>query len=269
MREVAIILIFLSIYYFTSDVESYDLTNRIGIGLGNPYISLKQDINSKFSTELRCAYGEDILVVGPRFYCNLNPEEKIVIYVGGEGDYVTFDKDDIKGNGYIGMAFVGIEYFSTNNLTFCTDIGPAYVSLSADSENETDGIGWIINLGINYYFSDSSKSSDSTTDRSATSPKQSTQTPVPTSNTPSTTVTSSPVPARSTTVQQQHKQRRIVTVIIDNAPIFSGPGTTYSVITRVPAGVELILVDDSKKWYYQIELPDGMLGWISYVNCWR
>ncbi|MBU1753325.1 SH3 domain-containing protein [bacterium] len=250
MKEFAIILIFLSICCFTSDVESYDLTKRIGIGLGNPYASLKYGINSKFSTELRCAYGEDILVIGPRFYYNFNPKEKIVIYVGGEGDCVTFDKDDMKGNGYIGMAFIGMEYFSTNNLTFCTDIGQAYVSLSKDNKNEADGIGWVINLGINYYFSAA-------------------QTPVLTNSIPSTTITSPPVSTRSPVAQQPPKQRRTVTVIIDNVPIFSGPGTTYPIITTVPAGVEIILVDDSRKWYYQIELPDGILGWISYVNCHR
>ncbi len=248
MKKLAIVLIFLSICCFTSDVESYDLTKKFGIGLGNPYISLKYGINSKISTELRCAYGEDIIVIGPRFYYNLNPKEKIVICAGGEGNYVTFDKDDIKGNGYIGMAFIGVEYFSTNNLTFHTDVGPAYVSLSSDDENKSDGIGWVINLGINYYFSAA-------------------QTPILTKIIPSTTITSSPVSACPTTIQQLSNQRRIVTVTTDNAPIFSGPGTTFNIITTVPAGVELILVDDSKKWYYQIKLPDDMLGWISYVNC--
>ncbi|MEW6608550.1 MAG: hypothetical protein AB1414_14080 [bacterium] len=147
-----IIIISIFICYFLSNAESYNLTKRLGIGFGDPYISLKYGINSKISTELRCAYGEDILVIGPRFYHNFNPKEKVVIYIGVEGDYVTFDKDNLDGNGYIGMAFVGMEYFSINNLTFCTDIGPAYVLLSGDKESEADGIGWVINLGINYYF---------------------------------------------------------------------------------------------------------------------
>jgi hypothetical protein len=152
MIMVKIIILFLLTCCFISNVEAHDLTKRLGIGLGNPYISLKYGINSKFSTELRCAYGENILVVGPRFYHNFNPEDRVVIYLGVEGDYVTFDKDNLNGNGYIGMVFVGMEYFSTNNLTFCTDIGPAYVSLSGNNDSETDGIGWVINLGINYYF---------------------------------------------------------------------------------------------------------------------
>ncbi|MFH1961560.1 MAG: PorV/PorQ family protein [bacterium] len=83
----------------------------------------------------------------------------------------------------------------------------------------------------------------------------------------STTTTSAPVPTHSPAVRQQPKQIKTVTIIVDNAPIFSGPSIKNSVITTVPAGVELILVDDSKKWYYQVKLPDGSLGWISYVNC--
>ncbi len=66
---------------------------------------------------------------------------------------------------------------------------------------------------------------------------------------------------------QPPKQVKTVIIINNNTPIFSGPGIRYQVITTVPDGVELILVDDSKQWYYQVQLPDGKLGWISYINC--
>jgi len=77
----------------------------------------------------------------------------------------------------------------------------------------------------------------------------------------------SSVPTLQPAAGQPTKQVKTITITNDNAPIFSGPGTKYSVITTVPEGVELILVDDSKQWYYQVKLPDGRLGWISYVNC--
>ncbi|MDI6781245.1 MAG: PorV/PorQ family protein [bacterium] len=67
--------------------------------------------------------------------------------------------------------------------------------------------------------------------------------------------------------EQPSKQIRTVIVAIDNTPIFSGPGTRYPIITTVPDGIQLILVDDSKQWYYQVKLPDNKLGWISYANC--
>lgn len=103
-------------------------------------------------------------------------------------------------------------------------------------------------------------------------------------STPSTAATPSPIPvalpkppdpviqkqAAQTPVssnRQPPKQIKTVTIIVDNTPIFSGPGRTYPVITIVPDGVELILVDNSKKWYYQVKLPDGSLGWVSYANC--
>lgn len=89
-----------------------------------------------------------------------------------------------------------------------------------------------------------------------TLPPQIEPTPEPSETTLSTVVPPPPV-----------KQMKTITVVVDNAPIFSGPGTSYPIITKIPLGTELILVDDSKKWYYQIKLADDSLGWVSYTNC--
>lgn len=43
--------------------------------------------------------------------------------------------------------------------------------------------------------------------------------------------------------------------------IRSGPGTTYSVITVVSAGQRLKGLGKQGDWY-QVELPDGRIGWI-------
>jgi len=54
-------------------------------------------------------------------------------------------------------------------------------------------------------------------------------------------------------------------VLMDEVVIWSGPGATYDTITTVHKGTKLILLDDSKKWYYKVLLPDGTIGWVCYV----
>ncbi|MFH1859510.1 MAG: SH3 domain-containing protein, partial [bacterium] len=103
--------------------------------------------------------------------------------------------------------------------------------------------------------------------------KQTAKTPASSTTPASLRTGTSTVPILPPIAGQPPKQKaapltvKTITVIVNNAPIFSGPGTMNSIITTVPAGTELILVDDSKKWYYQVKLPDGKLGWVSYVNC--
>lgn len=59
--------------------------------------------------------------------------------------------------------------------------------------------------------------------------------------------------------------KKQVTVLIDEVSVWSGPGATYKRITTVHKGTKLMLLDDSKKWYYKVLLPDGTIGWVCYV----
>lgn len=128
-----------------------DLSSRFGIGLGNPYIALKYGFNAKISSEVRASFGEGITVYGIRGYYNLNSQSTSVLFLGLEGDTVTFDKEDIAGTGIVLMPFVGIEHFITQNLTFNLDRGPAYINLSSEGTS-VGGVEWVYNLGINFYF---------------------------------------------------------------------------------------------------------------------
>lgn len=140
-------------FIFTLTVQADDLTNRIGIGAGNPYISIKYGLTPKFSVETRGAFGSGISVGGARLYYNLNPNQKAVFFLGGEGDYVSFDTDDLSGNGYVGYIFTGGEYFISKKFTFTLDIGPALVGLKEDElASNVEGVEWLFNLGINWYF---------------------------------------------------------------------------------------------------------------------
>jgi len=59
--------------------------------------------------------------------------------------------------------------------------------------------------------------------------------------------------------------KKQVIVLMDEVTIWSGPGATYDKITTVHKGTKLMLLDDSKKWYYKVLLPDGTVGWVCYV----
>lgn len=134
---------------------SDDLTHKIGVGLGYPYFSLKYGFSPKWSAELRGAFGSGIIVMGGRLYYNWNSEKRTVIYCGGEMDYVTFDTEDIAGNGYLGLVFVGGEHFISKRFAVSLDIGPVYTRLtdSEYSDVSVSGIDWVVNIGINFYFS--------------------------------------------------------------------------------------------------------------------
>ncbi len=151
---VIFILLFLFNFSVASNSHSYDLTHKIGIGLGYPYLSLKYGISPKWSMELRGAFDDGIQVLGGRLYHNFTPEERTVIYCGGEMDCVTFDTKDIAGSGYLGLIFVGGEHFFSKKFTFCLDFSTVYTKLtdSEYSDVSVSGIDLVVNMGINFYF---------------------------------------------------------------------------------------------------------------------
>jgi hypothetical protein len=131
-----------------------NISGRIGIGFGYPYVSLKYGVSPRLSLEARCAFGEGIIAGGPRLYLNFNPRDRTVYYLGVEANYITFDTDGISGTGYMGAIFVGGEIFFSRHFTFNLDVGPCYLRLtdSEFSDLSVDGIDYVANLGIHIYF---------------------------------------------------------------------------------------------------------------------
>jgi len=128
-----------------------DLSTRLGIGIGYPYVALKYGFSSKTSGEIRVAFSERIMVYGVRGYHNFNPRDKSVLFIGFELDSVTFEEEHISGDGNVSMLFTGFEHFVSKSLSFCMDIGPAYIILHS-GDMDVEGIEWVYNLGINFYF---------------------------------------------------------------------------------------------------------------------
>jgi len=127
------------------------LEKRLGVGLGNPYVSIKYYANQRSAYEVRGAFGSGINVYSARVYRNFTQKGKSVTFAGLEGGTISFDKEDIEGDGSFGMLFVGFENSLSEKLTFVLDIGPAYISLSSEGAS-VEGLEWVANLGIYYYL---------------------------------------------------------------------------------------------------------------------
>jgi len=149
--NIAVIFSIILIGCTTPLTSADDISGKLGLGLGNPYISLKYGLNSKLAGEIRGAFGSGISVYGIRGYYNFNPESKAVIFLGGEADLISFDIEGISGEGNVLMVFVGLEYFISDKLTLSTDIGPALITVSSEGTS-VSGPEWVFNVGINFYL---------------------------------------------------------------------------------------------------------------------
>lgn len=141
------------------NATAQEKSKKIGIGIGYPYVSVKYEINPKYSAELRGASGSGIGIIGIRGYYNFRSIEKLTCFAGGEISRIEFDKSDITGNGYLINPYVGGEYLIMRNITFCMDFGPVYTQLNGSSRygsveiNEVaSGIDLVVDMGLNFYF---------------------------------------------------------------------------------------------------------------------
>lgn len=150
-KALVVVVFLLSISSSSTFVFASSLEKRMGIGLGNPYICIKYHATKRLAYEVRGAFGSGINVYSARVYRNFTPRGKAVTFAGLEGGIISFDKEDIEGDGSFGMLFVGFENSLFEKLTFSFDIGPAYITLSSDAAS-VGGMEWVYNLGIYYYF---------------------------------------------------------------------------------------------------------------------
>jgi hypothetical protein len=136
------------------NVYPESLKGKIGIGGGNPYVCLKYYLSPELSIEARGAFGSGVNVYGGRFYFNFSSGDKIVLFLGGEGGYIQFGKDDVSGEGWLGYGFVGGEYFIINKRVAVTlDIGAAFINLEEEEFNlGVEGVEYIFNIGVNFYL---------------------------------------------------------------------------------------------------------------------
>jgi len=124
-----------------------------GVGVNYPGLGVKCSLDKKNAVELRTQFGEDVFVMGPRFYHSISSMGKTVVYGGGEVDYLTFKGAVTKGSGFVFLGFAGLEYPVSPNVGLSVDFGPAYISLKDKGTKEKEsGIDLVVNIGLTYYF---------------------------------------------------------------------------------------------------------------------
>lgn len=165
MKKIKIkILLFFGIFLLKSGLFC---DNKIGIGLGWPYLSIKYNFLKKLSSEIRFATGEGINVYSLRGYYDFYSFKKgnfetfsfkninLKCFSGIEAGYITFDTMEMIGNGYETSIFVGAEYFITKNFSILIDFAPTFIYLRAEdfsTEFSIDGIEIVANVALYYYF---------------------------------------------------------------------------------------------------------------------
>ncbi|MFH1367946.1 MAG: carboxypeptidase-like regulatory domain-containing protein [Elusimicrobiota bacterium] len=154
-RVLLALLLISIILIATNQIHAVSVSERLSLGIGYPYVSLKYGAGKETSIELRGAFDSGISIYGGRFYYNFYSKGYVLGFAGVEADCLTFDVDSLQGNGWIIMPFIGGEYFINNNLSFGADIGPAYINVQSKAMNKdfiADGIEIVCNLAINWYF---------------------------------------------------------------------------------------------------------------------
>ena len=125
----------------------------IGVGLNYPGLGLRYCISNRISLELKGQYEKDITVGGLRMNYYLKRQGAVLFFAGMEGDYISFEGDTSKGNGYVGEIYLGGETFVARGLSLQLDIGPAFIQVKdTDTKLKEDGVEVVANIGINYYF---------------------------------------------------------------------------------------------------------------------
>lgn len=133
--------------------QTEGIKGKMSLGINYPGVSFKYGLSNKIALEAKGQFGKDVLVTGGRCYYNFNSKGQIILFTGGEVDYIDFKGEYGEGSGWAIEGFVGGEYFVAPSLGFQLDFGPAWINLEDDEiSTSVEGIEYIVNIGINYYF---------------------------------------------------------------------------------------------------------------------
>jgi len=126
---------------------------NFALGLNYPGISLKAFIFPRSALELRHQSAEDVSVTGLRNYFYFSRNFPAALFCGLEGDVITFEGESSEGTGFAAELFFGGEYFFAGPFALQLDFGPAVIDLTdADTEENVNGVEFVVNFGINYYW---------------------------------------------------------------------------------------------------------------------
>ncbi len=147
---IAAVCLFVSVFPIPSHAEGPN--RRLGIGINYSGVGVRYFFTRQFALELKAQHETDVSLGGLRGYLYLQPQDKLSIFWGLEGDAVSFEGDNSQGTGIATEVLAGGEYFFAEKLALQLDFGPAYIYLRDESSTRTSGLEFVVNAGINYYF---------------------------------------------------------------------------------------------------------------------
>lgn len=124
---------------------------KIGVGLNYPGLGARALFFEKYMAEVRGQYEREAQAAGARLYRYVFQDGRYFPYLGLEADWVRFDDEGVKADGFAGEIFAGIECFIRPKLSFQFDVGPAYIGLKEEVLS-VDGIQFVVNFGLTYYL---------------------------------------------------------------------------------------------------------------------
>lgn len=110
--------------------------------------------NKYFSLEIRGFSGKDVKLLGPRLTTPLARYRKMKFYWGIDAFKVKeFEGELTEGEGHMVGTVIGFEKYFDQHFSFTLDSGPYFIKLEDDlSGQEVDGLEFVVNTGINFYF---------------------------------------------------------------------------------------------------------------------
>ncbi len=138
---------------FPAAADPGSAIERTSLGLGYPYISVRNALTPRVSVEGRFAFSDEIQIYGARGYYTLRQVERLSLLSGLEVDFVSFKTGSVSGYGLIAYPFLGGEYRVAERISLLMDFGPAFIHLKENDFSLTlDGLEWVVNLGVYYHF---------------------------------------------------------------------------------------------------------------------
>ncbi len=126
------------------------------ISLGYPYVGVKHNLSRSVSLEGRYAAGSGINVFAGRVYWNSAGRGRDILFTGLELGGISFNTYDIKGSGFEGGIFGGLEHFISDRISLLGDFYPVFIALKSD-DYRGSGIEFVVNFGFNFYFGETGK----------------------------------------------------------------------------------------------------------------
>jgi hypothetical protein len=123
-----------------------------GVEVNYPGVGIKYAMAKNVNVvEVKAQFSKNIRVGGLRYYRYLEGE-KTRLFVGAEGDYISFKGEEVKGKGFAISNFVGIERF-LDFFSMSVDVGPVYIRIKDDeSKISESGIDFLLNISITCYI---------------------------------------------------------------------------------------------------------------------